>query len=71
MLDGPKVSHLERQASIQGAGRGMATASVWSLAAVHSEGRDQQGSSQRAKHWELGGGERDSWCPGAGASSRL
>lgn len=32
MLDGPKVSGLERWASIQQAGKGMDTASAWCLA---------------------------------------
>lgn len=63
MLDGPKVSSLERWASLLRAGKGTDTSSVWSLAAVCSEG-----SSQRAEYWELDG-QRDSWWPGAGAMS--
>lgn len=55
MLDGPKVSGLERWASIQRAGEGMDTTSVWGLAVVVVRGDDQQGSSQPAEYWELGG----------------
>lgn len=68
MLDGPKVSGLERWASIQQAGKGMDTASAWCLAVAVVRGDDQQGSSQPAEYWELGG-QRDAWCPEAGALS--